>query len=524
MSSRQARLLTLAIVIGVGQVASAQIVWNQLLTENAIIPGADSLPDFSPLDTVRNNGFRDLRITPNGNFSVITNTDPSQGFSSFSGTYYVAGSDDRGETIRALRREDTIGGLTQRTISGSGAAIDHSGSLFYTSRLAEPDNRTVAWVDDTLLFTPGQAITDGPLNGSFLSGVGWASTTPDGVRSWVSGYATTGGGGTVGEALFRDENDFDVLLQTGDNLGAGLVAGTNAISGNLAWSALGTNYLTKSMVSSNNFTDDAVVLNGQVVGTVGGGVLREGDPIPAPAGGLPSETWAPGSLVAVNEAGDWAVSAAARINGVGNTTRDMIVLNGEIVFADGDVVDGHTLSGLPSHLSLNDRGDLAFAWDNKAFLNGEIIAEVGGPVDTDGDGIGDKTITNLFDVDLTNLPSANDDGTPLIYLKARVTGGLEVVLRNDRPTLEGDYNGDGLVNAADYTVWRDTNGSQLLLGADGDQDNQINAADLTFWSDNYGGFVSGSSVSVPEPATILCICAVFASLAVRRTRAAAEHT
>jgi hypothetical protein len=36
------------------------------------------------------------------------------------------------------------------------------------------------------------------------------------------------------------------------------------------------------------------------------------------------------------------------------------------------------------------------------------------------------------------------------------------------PILPGDYNGDGVVNAGDYTVWRDTLGTEFDLNGNGD--------------------------------------------------------
>jgi arabinogalactan endo-1,4-beta-galactosidase len=77
------------------------------------------------------------------------------------------------------------------------------------------------------------------------------------------------------------------------------------------------------------------------------------------------------------------------------------------------------------------------------------------------------------------------------------------------PVLAGDYNGDGKVSAADYTVWRDTLGSTTDLRANGDDSNSvIDQDDYLVWLDNYGfGNGSGSgagflSSSVPEPASI----------------------
>lgn len=61
--------------------------------------------------------------------------------------------------------------------------------------------------------------------------------------------------------------------------------------------------------------------------------------------------------------------------------------------------------------------------------------------------------------------------------------------------LSGDFNSDGLVDAADYTVWRDGFGS--------DYDN----TDLAVWKGNYGVSVASATAalaaSVPEPAAML---------------------
>ncbi|TWT95282.1 hypothetical protein Pla108_34270 [Botrimarina colliarenosi] len=363
-----------------------------------------------------------------------------------------------------------------------------------------------------MLFAEGDAITDGPLTGSFYDRFSWPTLTPDGVARWTSDYAATSGGPVVGGALFSDSTAQDVLLKTGDSVAAGLTIDAGFLSSNLAWSQLGSNYLTTVSVVAS---EEVVILNGQAVSVAGGGLLRENDPIPAQAGGLANETWALGSLYEVNEAGDWASSASVRLAGEFNTTADLIVVNGVIRYRDGDVIDGHTLSGLPSDISLNDRGDVAFVWDNKVFLNDKIIAQVGDSVDTNGDGAGDVVINNLFDVDLTNLPSAEGDGSPLLYLGARVTGSRKVILRNTPVTLAGDYNGDGVVNAADYTVWRDTEGTSLLLGADGDGDNTVNTADYGVWSAAYGTSVA-PSIAIPEPLAVALLAALLTPLACRR--------
>ena len=52
--------------------------------------------------------------------------------------------------------------------------------------------------------------------------------------------------------------------------------------------------------------------------------------------------------------------------------------------------------------------------------------------------------------------------------------------------LIADYNGDGNVGAADYTVWRDTLGSTTDLAADGDGSQVVDAGDYDTWRANFG--------------------------------------
>lgn len=71
--------------------------------------------------------------------------------------------------------------------------------------------------------------------------------------------------------------------------------------------------------------------------------------------------------------------------------------------------------------------------------------------------------------------------------------------------MQGDYNANGVVDAADYTVWRESLGqSGLGLAADGNDNGLIDEGDFRVWRANYGQAVtSASSVSkIPEPSTI----------------------
>ena len=74
--------------------------------------------------------------------------------------------------------------------------------------------------------------------------------------------------------------------------------------------------------------------------------------------------------------------------------------------------------------------------------------------------------------------------------------------------LPGDYNHNGVVDAADYTVWRDSLGkSGIGLAADGNQNGMIDPGDYDVWKMNFGqssaGSGTGNSAAVPEPASLL---------------------
>ena len=88
--------------------------------------------------------------------------------------------------------------------------------------------------------------------------------------------------------------------------------------------------------------------------------------------------------------------------------------------------------------------------------------------------------------------------------------------------LAGDYNGNGVVDAADYTVWRDLQGKTLDPRADGNTDGVINLADYNIWKASFGlaaGAGSFGGQAVPEPVLGCSLLTIaIAWLARRRSR------
>jgi glucose/arabinose dehydrogenase len=82
-----------------------------------------------------------------------------------------------------------------------------------------------------------------------------------------------------------------------------------------------------------------------------------------------------------------------------------------------------------------------------------------------------------------------------------------IINYNIPPPLAGDYNDDGTVNAADYTVWRDHLGATFQLANEvaGVTPGLVTSEDFTAWKTRFGDTLEGGSgalaMSVPEPAT-----------------------
>jgi Dockerin type I domain len=93
--------------------------------------------------------------------------------------------------------------------------------------------------------------------------------------------------------------------------------------------------------------------------------------------------------------------------------------------------------------------------------------------------------------------------------------------------LLGDYNKDGYVNAADYTVWRDalgqTGSDSIQLAADADHDYVVGISDFAVWKAHFGqpfaaGAASLATFGVPEPASLILALAGTIAVAAFRSR------
>jgi hypothetical protein len=87
----------------------------------------------------------------------------------------------------------------------------------------------------------------------------------------------------------------------------------------------------------------------------------------------------------------------------------------------------------------------------------------------------------------------------------------------------GDYNGNGIVDAADYVDWRQTlyqSASPAGSGADGNQSGTIDADDHTYWKARFGNPASGfgATAAIPEPATLVLFHTALPLALIRKRR------
>lgn len=107
--------------------------------------------------------------------------------------------------------------------------------------------------------------------------------------------------------------------------------------------------------------------------------------------------------------------------------------------------------------------------------------------------------------------NASNPGEPIL-IGATANDALTFTVIGNLP---GDYNNDEVVDAADYTVWRDRLGSMGSPGipADGSgpiegiPDGVVDQFDYTFWKSQFGAssnaaLVSGLAIQVPEADTL----------------------
>ncbi len=132
-----------------------------------------------------------------------------------------------------------------------------------------------------------------------------------------------------------------------------------------------------------------------------------------------------------------------------------------------------------------------------------------------------RTLNGEFDtVSAVDENDVFDWDVTVLYSPLGQPGNVVVQIADQ--SLIGDYNGNGVVDAADYTVWRDTLGQMGMdLAADGDHDHQIDDDDYDIWKSHFGNLAGSganahSLTSVPEPESLILWLCVATGACLRR--------
>lgn len=245
-------------------------------------------------------------------------------------------------------------------------------------------------------------------------------------------------------------------------------------------------------------------------------------------------------------AADWAIYTIVTAKPLASPTLYDVALDGggrtsvnAAIAGVGDLSVGGPASG---ELALASDGSIDLSGDYNQLSNGSLEVEIAGVGDHGSLSIGgDADLNGQLAILLVDgfMPSLGDQfdlvtlGGSLIdtfsaFEAPSLLDGLgwqttyEAGLVSLSVVLAGDYNRDGAVDAADYTVWRDGVDSTSNLAADGNNSGVVDLADYDVWQSSFGrsaGDFSNASrvglVPVPEPTSVL-LALVAAALAATR--------
>jgi hypothetical protein len=286
-------------------------------------------------------------------------------------------------------------------------------------------------------------------------------------------------------------------------------------------------------------------------------IARRGSPAPGTPGGVNFDAFGLNLWPLLNDAGQTAFRADLTGTGVTSTNSRGIWLGGadnlKLVARTGDPAPG-TPNGIRfSDLlrpTLNSAGQIAFgatltgtgvvsnnntgiwATDQAGAL--QLIARTGAQLEVTPGVF--STISDLLFVGDTGNSDGRASGfnnSGQLVFWARFTDGTQGIFVSNLVAnlhlLPGDYNKNGIVDAADYTVWRDHLGTSFDLNFNGDETGAsagvVDQADFDLWKAHFGEALgSGSaarspnSAALPEPPSVLLTTIGLATLAFIRWR------
>lgn len=293
-------------------------------------------------------------------------------------------------------------------------------------------------------------------------------------RAFGKGALTIDGGALRSEGASRTISNV-VTIGTSATISGDLdLTLTGAISGNGTLTKLGASKLTLSAANSYSGTATidagALEINGSIVGNM---VVNNSGTL-AGSGSI-------GGAVTANSGGTLAPGASAGKLTVGSLTMQ----NGSALALEiGGLTAGSQHDQLDSTGALSLDGSLVVS-----LING-FVPSLGQTFDL----FNSSSLSGAFDsLTMPTLSSGLAWNTSSLY----TTGVLSVA----SSAIPGDYNANGVVDAADYTTYRDALGTNTTLPND-TTPGTVSMADYSVWSNNFGQGGPSAAATVPEPSTL----------------------
>jgi fibronectin-binding autotransporter adhesin len=232
-----------------------------------------------------------------------------------------------------------------------------------------------------------------------------------------------------------------------------------------------------------------------------------------------------GGVVGVRKAGAgrWALSGNNSYTGATNVDAGTLIINGNqtgtgvTTVASGGTLGG---SGTIGGSLLMEEGS-AFvtqfasgAIDPLAILGDVNLSALGNTLNVVGTGVGTSWVIATYAGMLTGQFENVAPGYTVNY---GTGANSQITLTLGGPVgVPGDYNQNGIVDAADYVVWRKNIGPGSLQNEGGISPGTVDSADYSFWRSRFGA-ASGAGAAldraaVPEPGSALLLVLAFMGL------------
>jgi hypothetical protein len=547
-----------------------EIVFDSSLAGKTIVLGGTQLEISSDLTltglgasqlTVDGNNLSRVLEISSGTTVKICGITLTHGVASAGGGLLSAGT----TTLRHVKVVDNMALANgPGFVAANGGGIANSGEMRIEDSIVS-GNTSFSRTTTTTAYSSGGGIFSVPPTSSA------APISLTIIRSTVSGNTATstsdsfsGSGRSLGGGIFSGTNNsfavnalaiYDSTISNnlassldgngnrrssggGINAGGPVTIARSAIYGNSATSSTdGFNAWSRSDGGGISFVGNLLSFPNGFLSIFGSTV--SGNSVSNSGGGSPS--YSRGGGISINGSAEVAhstITANTATAGQGGGVFDNDTMGNEQVFFKSSIVYGNANS------DIDDLGLTQFF--TRIVSTGYNIVGSGnalGSFTKTGDHMGttDPMLDDLADNGGLSLTHALLPGSPAIntgdpavpanpnefdqrgapYLRVvsgRIDTGAFEVQAVGPPALLGDYNRSGLVDAADYTVWRDAlgqNGLTPFSGADGNGNGAIDAGDYAVWKTHFGQTLPVGTGTALAAQTLLISEAVSPAIEVR---------